>query len=193
MEDDPAAPPDDPSVVDVARVTRPGGLVLDRRRRGRPARDRSAEEQRGVEAGVDESGEQPDPGQPSGRPEDGVVGSSRPLGERQTAERLLDQPQEQRLAGRGDLAGERRGIELAPRDEQPGVTGGGPHEEVAFGQVRLDGGREEQLPLGVLDHRLVGAQELEIGRHSPSAPRGVAARSAGSSRPNTARTAGWLR
>ena len=152
-----------------------------------------AEQQRGVEPGIDQPREQADPGQPTGRPEDGMIGPARPLCEREPAEWLLDQAEVQGLARRRRLRREDRRIELAVRSEEPGMALLRAHEQVAFRDVWLDGGREEQLTGRVADDRLVGAQELEIGRHSPSAPRGVGADGPGSPRPNAARTAGWFR
>ena len=123
-----------------------------------------------------------------------MTGPARPLGEREPAERLLDQAQVERLA-RSAPSGVARidVVELAARARSRAWPSCEPTSKIAFGDVWLDGGREEQLAGRVADDRLVGAQELEIGRHSPSAPRGVGADGPGSPRPNAARTAGWFR
>ena len=103
VQDDPATLPDHTPVVDMARVGGLGMPVLDLRGRRRAARDGPAQEQRGVEEGIDQAGEEAHPREPSGLAKGGPTRALAPADELQAVERPLDQLQEQLLPWRGRL------------------------------------------------------------------------------------------
>ena len=193
LEDDPAVGPDDAAVVHVSRVglTRP--RVLDLRRRGRPAGNRPAQQERGRERGVDQAREQPDAGQAARSAEDRSIGSSAPARELEWGHRSLDEPQIERLPRRGDGRGQAVGRQATDRHEDLPIPLGRTQQKVALRQVAVDVRREEQLAVVVTDHGLVRAQEILIGTQALSFGEDHAPSRRESGARNTSLTARWFR
>ena len=164
VQDDPAVGSKDPPVVDVPRVCLADLLVLEMGGRGRAAGYGATEQERGVERRVDEPGEDADAREPAWRVEFRSIRPPIPASEVEAGELLLGEPHREGLAGRGGERHEPLLGQLAIRDEEPSLTLGPTDEQVALRDVRRDGRREEELALGVSDDRLVGLQQLEVGR-----------------------------
>ncbi len=195
VEDDPAALPHDPAVVHVTRVECLRLRVLDLRRSSGAAGHAPAEKQGRVESGVGEPREETDTGKPARAAERGLVRPQVPAGQLDAVQRVLGEPQEERLSRRRQRGRKRVDRDFAHRQEKPAIPLGRPHPQVARCEVRLDRRREEELALRVANDRLEGAQQGEIGLLE----RCVACHDTVSSRgcpyliPNAARTGRWLR
>ena len=103
-------------------------------------------------------------GEPAPGLEPRSVGAPPPRPRCPTPERAIDEPERQvGAAPRHRLVGETVDRQLADRHDAPCRSVGIELPQGARGDVRLDGGREEQFALGEANDRLEGPQQRQVG------------------------------
>ncbi len=207
VADGPSGLADDAPVVHEPRVRGADRRVLHLGRGHRPAGDLATDQEREVEAGVDEPRDDPDAREAARCGEPRPTLAPRPAGELRPSERLLHEAQVLPLPGRrARVRGEVVRRQLPERDEQLRVAVGRPRPQLACRDVGLRRHREEELTVGVAHDRLEPPQELEVARLLPghaappatpsvtaSAVRATIASTLLAPMPNAPRTSLWFR
>ena len=106
-----------------------------------------------VNAGVDEPGEQPDAGQPAGAWKTGRSGRRRQRASSSGGSGCWTRRRNRVSPGGEAHVASRSGVSSPTGDESLAVALGRPDQQVALGEVAVDGGREEQLAVVVADDR----------------------------------------
>ena len=163
LEHDVAAVAHDAAVVGVdGRVEPLAGELLggaDHSAGNGPAQQQADPEQR-----VEQPGQQADVGEPAPGLEPRSVGAPPPRPRCPTPERPIDEPERQvGAAPRRRLVGETVDRQLADRHDAPCRSVGIELPQGAGGDVRFDGGREEQFALGETHDRLEGSKQGQVG------------------------------
>jgi len=168
VEHDPSVAPDDPAVVDDPRIAFADPAVPLGSGGRRAAGDAASDEQRRVETGIDEPGEQADAGQAPGRAEVRSICPTVPPRQREPIHRVVNEPEIQLLAGPGTRLGQPVEVQLAGLRHEPCRRSRPDREEGARLHVGVGGHREEQLAVREPDDRLVRAQQIDVAGHAPS-------------------------